>query len=181
MHEPLRSVVHRSAVDSLDRAATGSQASSRPESATGAGCSRCASGTADVMLMPEGSRSISGSMFGDRSGGDRRVPAQDTDGDAGGQGPGTELAPHSKIARSRWMRDHGSRRPDSRESHRHSREPLTNADRPDANLRAPYPLINWPNSFSLLLDNGKPMVAFETSDPVTKRKLAIEVKATIQK
>jgi hypothetical protein len=39
----------------------------------------------------------------------------------------------------------------------------------------------WQNSFALLLESGKPMVAFETSDPVTKRKLSIEVKATIQK
>jgi hypothetical protein len=41
--------------------------------------------------------------------------------------------------------------------------------------------INWRNSFSLLLDNGKPMLAMETSDAVTKRKMSIEVKATIQK
>lgn len=39
----------------------------------------------------------------------------------------------------------------------------------------------WQNSFALLLDSGKPTLAFETSDPVTKRKLSIEVKATIQK
>ena len=48
-------------------------------------------------------------------------------------------------------------------------------------FKQPDPLINWTNSFSLLLDSGKPMLAFETSDPVTKRKLSIEVKATIQK
>jgi hypothetical protein len=41
--------------------------------------------------------------------------------------------------------------------------------------------INWRNSFSLLLENGKPMLALETSDAVTKRKMSIEVKATIQK
>ena len=41
--------------------------------------------------------------------------------------------------------------------------------------------INWRNSFSLLLENGKPMVALETMDAVTKRKMSIEVKATIQK
>jgi hypothetical protein len=41
--------------------------------------------------------------------------------------------------------------------------------------------INWRNSFSLLLDNGKPMLALETNDAVTKRKMSIEVKATIQK
>ena len=39
----------------------------------------------------------------------------------------------------------------------------------------------WRNSFSLLLENGKPMIALETSDAVTRRKLSIEVKATIQK
>jgi hypothetical protein len=41
--------------------------------------------------------------------------------------------------------------------------------------------LSWRNSFSLMLDNGKPMLAFETSDAATKRKLSIEVKATIQK
>ena len=43
------------------------------------------------------------------------------------------------------------------------------------------PTINWRNSFSLLVDNGKPMLALETNDAVTKRKTSIEVKATIQK
>lgn len=41
--------------------------------------------------------------------------------------------------------------------------------------------LDWRNSFSLLLENGKPMVALETMDAVTKRKMSIEVKATIQK
>ena len=41
--------------------------------------------------------------------------------------------------------------------------------------------LNWRNSFSLLLDNGKPMLALETNDAATKRKMSIEVKATIQK
>ena len=41
--------------------------------------------------------------------------------------------------------------------------------------------INWRNSFTLLLENGKPMLALETMDAVTKRKMSIEVKATIQK
>ena len=41
--------------------------------------------------------------------------------------------------------------------------------------------IDWRNSFSLLLENGKPMLALETMDAVTKRKMSIEVKATIQK
>ena len=43
------------------------------------------------------------------------------------------------------------------------------------------PTLRWRNSFSLLLENAKPMVALETVDAVTKRKLSIEVKATIQK
>ena len=43
------------------------------------------------------------------------------------------------------------------------------------------PTLNWRNSFSLLLENGKPMMALETMDAVTKRKMSIEVKATIQK
>ena len=43
------------------------------------------------------------------------------------------------------------------------------------------PTLNWRNSFSLLLENGKPMLALETNDAVTKRKMSIEVKATIQK
>lgn len=41
--------------------------------------------------------------------------------------------------------------------------------------------LNWRNSFSLLLENGKPMLALETADAATKRKMSIEVKATIQK
>jgi hypothetical protein len=41
--------------------------------------------------------------------------------------------------------------------------------------------IAWRNSFSLLLDNGKPMIALETVDAATKQKMSIEVKATIQK
>ena len=43
------------------------------------------------------------------------------------------------------------------------------------------PTVNWTNSFSLLLHSGKPMIALETSDAVTKRKMSIEVKATIVK
>jgi hypothetical protein len=54
---------------------------------------------------------------------------------------------------------------------------LVGVDKP----KAPDPLLNWTNSFSLLLQSGKPMVAMETSDAVTKRKMSIEVKATIQK
>jgi len=42
-------------------------------------------------------------------------------------------------------------------------------------------ILEWRNSFSLLLENGKPMLALETMDAVTKRKMSIEVKATIQK
>jgi hypothetical protein len=38
--------------------------------------------------------------------------------------------------------------------------------------------INWRNSFTLLLENGKPMLALESNDAATKRKMSIEVKAT---
>ena len=48
-------------------------------------------------------------------------------------------------------------------------------------VEQPDHTINWRNSFSLLLENGKPMLALETNDAVTKRKMSIEVKATIQK
>ena len=43
------------------------------------------------------------------------------------------------------------------------------------------PTVNWTNSFNLLLQTGKPIIALETSDAVTKRKMSIEVKATILK
>ncbi len=43
------------------------------------------------------------------------------------------------------------------------------------------PTLSWRNSFSLLLENAKPMVALETMDAATQRKMSIEVKATIQK
>ena len=45
----------------------------------------------------------------------------------------------------------------------------------------PDQTLEWRNAFSLLLDNGKHRVALETSDAATKRKMSIEVKATIQK
>lgn len=51
----------------------------------------------------------------------------------------------------------------------------------DPNLIKPDPTLSWRNGFSLMLENGKPMIALETSDAVTKRKMSIEVKATIQK
>jgi hypothetical protein len=51
----------------------------------------------------------------------------------------------------------------------------------EGGFKNPDPLLNWTNSFSLLLDSGKPLLAFETSDPATKRRMSIEVKATIQK
>jgi hypothetical protein len=41
--------------------------------------------------------------------------------------------------------------------------------------------LDWRNSFSLLLENGKPMLALESSDQARNRKLSLEVKATIQK
>jgi hypothetical protein len=42
-------------------------------------------------------------------------------------------------------------------------------------------ILSWRNGFSLMLEDGKPMIALETSDAATKRKMSIEVKATIQK
>ena len=41
--------------------------------------------------------------------------------------------------------------------------------------------LTWRYGFSLMVDNGKPMIALETADAVTKRKVSIEVKATILK
>jgi hypothetical protein len=52
---------------------------------------------------------------------------------------------------------------------------------PGEGFKQPDPLLNWSNSFALLLQSGKQMVALETSDAVTKRKMSIEVKATILK
>jgi hypothetical protein len=52
---------------------------------------------------------------------------------------------------------------------------------PGEPFKGPDPLLNWTNSFTLLLQSAKPVVAMETSDAVTKRKMSIEVKATIQK
>ena len=52
---------------------------------------------------------------------------------------------------------------------------------PEPDPKEPAVNINWRNGFSLLLENGKPMLALETMDAVTKRKMSIEVKATIQK
>jgi len=63
-----------------------------------------------------------------------------------------------------------------------SQEPQkSNFPGPDQMAKAPDPILNWTNSFSLLLQSGKPMIAMETSDAVTKRKMSIEVKATIMK
>ncbi len=61
-----------------------------------------------------------------------------------------------------------------------SQEP-PNLMTPGAQVKQPDPLLNWSNSFTLLLQSGKPMVVLETSDAVTKRKMSIEVKATILK
>jgi hypothetical protein len=52
---------------------------------------------------------------------------------------------------------------------------------PGTTFKGPDPILNWTNSFALLLSNAKPMVALETMDAATKRKMSIEVKATIQK
>jgi hypothetical protein len=42
-------------------------------------------------------------------------------------------------------------------------------------------ILNWRNSFALLLDNDKPLIALESSDAAKNRKVSIEVKATILK
>ena len=60
-------------------------------------------------------------------------------------------------------------------------EQSRNISRVDPEQPEPDHTIDWRNSFSLLLENGKPMLALETTDAVTKRKMSIEVKATIQK
>jgi hypothetical protein len=52
---------------------------------------------------------------------------------------------------------------------------------PGAMPNGPDRFLNWTNSFAVLLPSGKPMTALETSDPVTKRKMSIEVKTTVQK
>jgi hypothetical protein len=41
--------------------------------------------------------------------------------------------------------------------------------------------LNWRNSFTLLLDNGKPVLALESADTAGKRKLTVDVKATVLK
>lgn len=58
---------------------------------------------------------------------------------------------------------------------------LTIDSRGPAGPGKPDQTLFWTNVFALMLDNGKPMLAFETLDPVTKRKLSIEVKATLLK
>jgi hypothetical protein len=52
---------------------------------------------------------------------------------------------------------------------------------PDAEGNKSDHTLDWRNSFSLLLENGKPMLALESSDQARNRKLSLEVKATIQK
>jgi hypothetical protein len=41
--------------------------------------------------------------------------------------------------------------------------------------------LNWNQSLTVIVENGKPLVAVENSDPANNRKLAVEVKATILK
>jgi hypothetical protein len=67
------------------------------------------------------------------------------------------------------------------QSERSPTSPFAMAQMPGPNEPQEDHTINWRNSFSLLLENGKPMLALETNDAVTKRKTSIEVKATIQK
>jgi hypothetical protein len=42
-------------------------------------------------------------------------------------------------------------------------------------------ILNWRNSFTLLLDNEKSQIALESSEPAKNRKMSVEVKATILK
>lgn len=41
--------------------------------------------------------------------------------------------------------------------------------------------LNWNQALTVLVENGKPLVAVENSDAANNRKLTIEVKATILK
>jgi hypothetical protein len=43
------------------------------------------------------------------------------------------------------------------------------------------PLLNWTQSFTVFLENGKVATPIESTDPSTSRKMSIEVKATILK
>jgi len=43
------------------------------------------------------------------------------------------------------------------------------------------PLLNWTQSFTVFLENGKVATPIESTDPSTNRKMSIEVKATILK
>ncbi len=59
--------------------------------------------------------------------------------------------------------------------------PLDDTEKPAAAAGAPVSYSNFSQSFSLVLENGKPIVAAQTSDPVPSRdrKLSVELKATI--
>ncbi len=61
--------------------------------------------------------------------------------------------------------------------------PLDETEKPTSPSPTPVSYSNFSQSFQLVLDNGKPIVAAETSDPVPNRsrKLSVEVKATILK
>ncbi|MGE5357663.1 MAG: hypothetical protein ACM3NQ_01510, partial [Bacteroidales bacterium] len=59
--------------------------------------------------------------------------------------------------------------------------PLDESEKPKELATTPVSYSNFSQSFQLVLDSGKPIVAAETSDPVPNRsrKLSVEVKATI--
>jgi hypothetical protein len=59
--------------------------------------------------------------------------------------------------------------------------PLDESEKPKEPVTTPVSYSNFSQSFQLVLDSGKPIVAAETSDPVPNRnrKLSVEVKATI--
>ena len=46
-------------------------------------------------------------------------------------------------------------------------------------LASGNPLLNWTQSFTVFLENGKVATPIESTDPSTNRKMSIEVKATI--
>ncbi len=61
--------------------------------------------------------------------------------------------------------------------------PLDETEKPATAAATPVSYSNFSQSFWLVLDNGKPIVAAQTSDPVPSRdrKLSVELKATILK
>ncbi len=61
--------------------------------------------------------------------------------------------------------------------------PLDETEKPATAAATPVSYSNFSQSFSLVLENGKPILAAQTSDPVPSRdrKLSVELKATILK